>query len=521
MLQRLNIGRRLALAFGTLVLMSATLLAVAAFGLHVATKSLNGITGQLIPANAVTARGKAALLQSRAAHEAMAASVGNLQRFNAARSEWDQAQKSLDKAMADYAAFATTDATRASLQTFRDGINTYRAGIEPMAVRLQSGGFASVAEAQDALKAADKGYQPAAELLATIEEKMVAAGSAVFAKVDQAMGTIIAVLIGLCAVCSVAAVLLSWRITRSVVQPVREATAFAERMAEGDLSRAPAVQGRDEIARMLGALVRMQGSLSGIVGQVRQSADSISVASREVATGNGDLSARTEQAASSLQETAASLAQIAGTVNTAADSARTANQLAASAAQVAQRGGSVVADVVSTMDEISASARRIADIIGTIDGIAFQTNILALNAAVEAARAGEQGRGFAVVAGEVRTLAQRSAEAAREIKSLIGSSVEKVGTGSRLVQDAGATMNDIVASVQRVSDVIGEISAAATEQSGGVGQVNLAVSSLDTATQQNAALVEQSAAAAESLREQAARLAEVVSVFRLAPAAAI
>ncbi|NUP88094.1 MAG: chemotaxis protein, partial [Burkholderiaceae bacterium] len=249
--------------------------------------------------------------------------------------------------------------------------------------------------------------------------------------------------------------------------------------------------------------------------EIRQTADSIQVASTEVATGNQDLSQRTEQAASNLQQTASSMEQLTATVRQSADAAAQANQLAASAAEVAQRGGQVVQQVVTTMDAINASSKKIADIIGVIDGIAFQTNILALNAAVEAARAGEQGRGFAVVAGEVRSLAQRSAEAAREIKALIGNSVDKVETGSRLVTDAGSTMNEIVASVQRVTDIIGEITAASSEQSAGLGTINVSVVQLDQMTQQNAALVEESAAAAESLRDQASRLAGLVATFRL------
>ena len=255
--------------------------------------------------------------------------------------------------------------------------------------------------------------------------------------------------------------------------------------------------------------------------EVRSSAESIGTASSEIAAGNQDLSNRTEQTSSNLQAAASSMAQLNGTVRQTADSARTANQLAASAASVAQRGGTVVAQVVSTMDEISASSRKIGDIIGVIDGIAFQTNILALNAAVEAARAGEQGRGFAVVASEVRSLAQRSADAAKEIKSLIGASVDRVESGSKLVADAGSTMSEIVASVQRVSDIIGEISAASGEQSDGIGQVNTSVTQLDQMTQQNAALVEESAAAADSLKEQARRLSDLMGSFRLSPAATV
>jgi methyl-accepting chemotaxis protein len=301
----------------------------------------------------------------------------------------------------------------------------------------------------------------------------------------------------------------------SICSPLDEARCLVQAIAAGDLSQPVSVQGKDEITALLRGLSDMQQSLSGIVTQVRSATDSINTASAEIAAGNQDLSARTEQAASNLEETAASMEQLTSTVRQSADSARQANQLASSASEIAVRGGNVVGQVVTTMNEINASSKKISDIIGVIDGIAFQTNILALNAAVEAARAGEQGRGFAVVAGEVRNLAQRSAEAAKEIKGLIGSSVDKVEAGSRLVAEAGQTMSEIVGSVQRVSDIIGEITAASGEQSDGIGQVNVAVNQLDQMTQQNAALVEESAAAAESLKDQAHRLAQVVQVFRI------
>ena len=301
----------------------------------------------------------------------------------------------------------------------------------------------------------------------------------------------------------------------SICRPLDSARRLAETIAAGDLSTTLKVQGRDETAAMQQALLRMQQSLAQVVSQVRASAESISVASAEVATGNTDLSARTEQTASSLQQTASSMEQITGSVRQSAEAAAQARQLADSAAEVAQRGGSMVTQVVHTMGEIDRSSQKIADIIGTIDGIAFQTNILALNAAVEAARAGDQGRGFAVVAAEVRSLAQRSASAAKEIKTLIGDSVERVGAGSKQVQQAGGTMAQIVASVQRVTQMIGEITTTANEQSDGIGQVNGAVTQLDRMTQQNAALVEQSAAAAESLKAQARTLTEVISVFRI------
>jgi len=307
----------------------------------------------------------------------------------------------------------------------------------------------------------------------------------------------------------------AWMLTRSITRPIARAAHLADAVARGDLSQSLEVDGRDEISQLMTSLSAMNAGLHKMVTQVRQSADSIQTASGEVAAGNQDLSSRTEQTASNLQQAASSMEQLTGTVKQSADSAHQANQLAASAAEVAARGGNVVAQVVTTMDEINASSKKISDIIGVIDGIAFQTNILALNAAVEAARAGEQGRGFAVVAAEVRSLAGRSAEAAKEIKGLIGASVDKVEAGSRLVADAGSTMKEIVGSVQRVSDIIGEITAASSEQSDGIGQINTAVVQLDQMTQQNAALVEESAAAAESLKEQAGRLAQVVSTFQL------
>jgi len=283
----------------------------------------------------------------------------------------------------------------------------------------------------------------------------------------------------------------------------------------GDLTRRLPAQGEDEVAGIARAFNDFAEKLQGILRDVHQATGSISVASSEIASGAQDLSQRTEQTASNLQQATSSMDDLTAAVRHTAEAATTANQLASSASNAATKGGEVVGQVVNTMDEISASSRKISDIIGVIDGIAFQTNILALNAAVEAARAGEQGRGFAVVASEVRSLAGRSAEAAKEIKSLIGASVERVETGSRLVQEAGESMGEIVAGVQRVSDIIGEISAAAGEQSQGIGSVNVTMGQLDQATQQNAALVEESAAAAESLRDQAHRLSEIISVFKV------
>ncbi|HEY9063779.1 MAG TPA: methyl-accepting chemotaxis protein [Burkholderiaceae bacterium] len=315
-------------------------------------------------------------------------------------------------------------------------------------------------------------------------------------------------------VAAAAAVALGWLLSNAVTRPLGRAVQLAETVAAGDLRSDIVVDSNDETGQLLAALQRMNHSLSEMVGNVRTCADGISTASNEIATGNQDLSSRTEQQASALQQTASSMQQMTSTVQHNADASRQANQLAGSAADVAGQGGEVVQRVVSTMDDISTSSKRIADIIGTIDGIAFQTNILALNAAVEAARAGEQGRGFAVVAGEVRTLAQRSAEAAKEIKALIGASVEKVEAGTTLVGEAGRTMADIVAQVRRVTDLVAEINASTSEQSTGIVQVNQAVAAIDQGTQQNAALVEQSTAAAESLKGQAGQLLEVISRFK-------
>jgi methyl-accepting chemotaxis protein len=314
---------------------------------------------------------------------------------------------------------------------------------------------------------------------------------------------------------------LAFMLTRSIVIPLQQASNAARFISAGDLTQEIHSSGRDEATELLSSLKDMQSNLSRVVSGVRQGSESVATASAEIAQGNHDLSARTEQQASALEETAASMEELSSTVKQNADSAREANQLALSASSVAVQGGSVVGQVVETMKGINASSRKIADIISVIDGIAFQTNILALNAAVEAARAGEQGRGFAVVASEVRSLAGRSAEAAKEIKSLIGASVERVEHGTKLVDQAGSTMAEVVASIKRVTDIMGEISAASNEQASGVSQVGEAVTQMDQATQQNAALVEEMAAAASSLKSQALELVQSVAVFKLDGAATV
>ena len=312
-----------------------------------------------------------------------------------------------------------------------------------------------------------------------------------------------------------AGALFAWLITRTIAGPLHEAVSVAERVAEGDLTSQIEASGRDEITRLYAALRKMNDNLATMVGDVRTGTESIGTASREIAAGNLDLSSRTEQQASALEETASSMEELTATVRQNADNALQANQLADSASGVARRGGEVVAQVVATMGSINASSKKIVDIISVIDSIAFQTNILALNAAVEAARAGEQGRGFAVVASEVRSLAQRSATAAKEIKALIDDSVANVGVGSTLVAEAGSTMDEIVSSVHRVTQIIAEIRSASAEQSAGIEEVNQAIGQMDQTTQQNAALVEEAAASAEAMEDQAAALARMVSVFKL------
>ena len=329
-------------------------------------------------------------------------------------------------------------------------------------------------------------------------------------------GAAVTVISAAAALMLVIASLMAWRLTMSIIRPLQTALDATGRVAHGDLASDIQVSGRDEAAHLLSGLQEMRESLSRLVSEVRAGAESISTGANEIASGNTDLSQRTETQASNLEETAASMEELSSTVKNNAETARQANQMAGLASAAAVKGGQVVGQVISTMHEITNASRKISDIISVIDGIAFQTNILALNAAVEAARAGEQGRGFAVVASEVRSLAGRSADAAKEIKSLISASVEKIEAGSQLVGEAGESMNDIVTQVKQVAGLIGEISSSAHEQTSGIDQINQAISHLDNVTQQNAALVEEAAAAADSLNQQAGRMVEAVSVFKLA-----
>jgi methyl-accepting chemotaxis protein len=373
--------------------------------------------------------------------------------------------------------------------------------------------------AEEAARILDQEFTPASKLyqellheLVTMQRTSIDATARAIDASATHSAKLIAVLTGFAVLLGVA---LSWLLTSGITRPIREAVELAETVANGDLTRTIDATAKDETGALLRALRHMNDSLVGIVSQVRSGTDLIATGSAEISSGNLDLSSRTEQQASALEETAASMEELTTTVRQNADNARQANQLSITASNVAAEGGAVVSQVITTMGSINESSRKIVDIIGVIDGIAFQTNILALNAAVEAARAGEQGRGFAVVASEVRTLAQRSAAAAKEIKELIGDSVSKVDAGARLVDQAGTTMEQVVTSIRRVTDIMAEITHASQEQTGGIEQVNQAIGQMDEVTQQNAALVEESAAAAASMEDQAAKLAQVVSVFKL------
>ncbi len=513
----MNIGARLGLGFSLIL---ALLVVIAALGvsgmaatqarLHSIT-SVNNVQAQLAVSLRVTILDRMLAVRNLALLTEPADMLPEKERIARGAAAYSEAEKKLAHMFETDP--VTTDAERAFMPRLK--------AIETAALPLidKAAALGLQHKAEEATFVIIKELRPLqrewtrtiGELIELEEKQNAEQTAAAAASYDSAR----AIMLSLSALAIVVGAGIAWLATRSITRPLNRAVAIAETVAAGDLGSTIEVDTRDETGKLLAALKTMNERLRDIVGQVRTGTNTIAVASTEIASGNLDLSSRTEQQASSLEETASSMEQLTSTVRQNAESARHANELAISASDVAGRGGRVVAQVVDTMGSIDASAKKIVDIIGVIDGIAFQTNILALNAAVEAARAGEQGRGFAVVATEVRNLAQRSASAAREIKSLIDDSVDKVGLGSRLVTEAGATMKQVVDSVRHVTEVVGEISAASREQEAGIAQINQAIVEMDTVTQQNAALVEQAAAAASSLQEQAGGLAQLVSMFRI------
>ena len=458
---------------------------------------------------------RTALGDLRRAEKDIIINFNNTVEVAALRESWGKTLAALRKSLADVRQVQAGDAAFvAAIDKSLDEIKQYEAGIVPIFDQIEraqidgAGGGAYADRLKTHMEATDQLFS---RLATSAREQMQEARQGV-----DSLAATMSGLIGVALVLALAVLIpLTYLSVRSITRSLAQARDLAERIAGGDLSRDTQALNHDEVGQLVTAMGRMQQSLRGLVRQVQDAAGNISTASSEIATGNHDLSQRTEQTAANLEEAASSMEMLTSTVQQSAQASRQASDFASSAAEVAARGGAVVSQVVSTMDQITTSSRKIADITGVIDSIAFQTNILALNAAVEAARAGEQGRGFAVVASEVRSLAQRSAGAAKEIKELIGSSVERVEDGSRLVSQAGQTMTEIVGSVRRVSGIIHEITASAAEQSDNIGHISQSVTQLDQMTQQNAALVEQSTAASESLREQALQLTRAVSQFKL------
>jgi len=516
-MKNLGIGARLALGFLAVLLLTLAIVGIGAlqtarvfdildYYVTNTTPSLTAVRGWNRQADEIR------LLQAR---HLMSQSI---EEKDALEADIRQGDEKLQKLLADYEPLLSNDEDKRLWQATKVAAQAFLGGWDQLKVLSRQ----SVTDPAKLVQA-EKLYLRASEqefraLLAAIVGEWEFNTGLADTLAQQGRSTYHTALVVMATACVLAlltGVVVAWRITSSITGPIRQSVRIAQRVAAGDLSGHIEVKGRDETGQLLQALKDMNDALANIVGEVRAGATTISSASQQIASGNADLSARTEEQASSLEETASSMEEMTSTVRQNAGSSRQANQLAQEAAAVAAKGGAVMGQVVGTMAAINESSKKVVDIIGLIDGIAFQTNILALNAAVEAARAGEQGRGFAVVAAEVRTLAQRSAQAAKEIKVLIDDSVRKAGAGSALVEQAGATAQELAESIRRVTDLMGGISAASQEQTAGIEQINQALTQMDQVTQQNASLVEEVAAASEGLREEAIRLAQVVGVFKL------
>ena len=512
-LDHLKIRTRLALGFSAIALLMALLGVASLYSLNAISREFAGILEDRYPKVVIAA-------DIKAVNNDVSQAIRNLfimsdpDDIKAQYDIIDGSSKRTNGNIERLQKTIVSEAGKAALEKLQIARAEYRKPRDKVIELLKSGRSeeAKIALLLD-LRPKQVAYMDRLEDLVKMQDSlMTASGAAVTASVAQTKVGIAALLATAFALAFAMAI---W-IIRSITRPIDEAVAIARAVSSGDLAMEFRADGRSETGLLLGALHEMKTRLASIVGNVRGNAEGVATASAQISQGNNDLSSRTEQQASALQQTAASMEELGATVRQNADNAKQADQLARGASTVAVQGGEVVGQVVETMKGINDSSKKVADIIGVIDSIAFQTNILALNAAVEAARAGEQGRGFAVVASEVRSLAQRSAEAAKEIKSLIAASVDRVDQGSALVDRAGVTMREVVASIRRVTDIVAEISAASSEQSNGVTQIGEAVAQMDQATQQNAALVEQSAAAAESLKTQAHQLVDAVAVFKLA-----
>ncbi|CAM2138240.1 Methyl-accepting chemotaxis protein I [Pararobbsia alpina] len=511
-LHDLNIGTRLALGFGLIVCLLVAVAAISAIRLeqdsNLTDELINERYAKMSLSNEIRSGADREVRNLR--NMLLVSDPGEIAKY---QKRIGVTSRETDEVFARLGAMLHTDESQQSFTAMQSARTKYNDAVHRTFAIVNAGHLdeAKAALFKDVIPVQDAYFKAIDATVDRETDRMNVTGATAIAEARAAVRRVVVLALVALVLAIIGAVL----ITRSIVVPIAEAIRLAETVARGDLTRSIEVNRADETGRLLGALRQMNDSLRSIVGEVRDGARQIETASGEIASGNAELSSRTEQQAASLQETAASMEELTATAKHNADNAHQANQLAVSASEVAVRGGEAMTEVVDTMESIHGASSKIVDVIGLIDGIAFQTNILALNAAVEAARAGEQGRGFAVVASEVRTLAQRSSSAAKEIKSLIDDSVSQVEQGTARVHQAGTTMRDVVSSVQRVSFIIGEIAGASRQQMLGIEQVNQAVGLMDDVTQQNAALVEQAAAAAQSLREQAGRLTEQMAVFRV------